>query len=235
MIWPQLGQTSVSFTMVPQCMQDWEKGRVISITNYNMISDTRTIIDKEFLLQKIDTDRLIIGKFPVLFDNKTKKFHKFLNLKAVISNKNFEQRQKLPQKITSCIQIINQHYDNLIFDYQYHKKKFILEYILSPVAGANLYHAKLQNDESLNVRFSEFVIQNASQTFPYCHLDPTLSNVMFNNRTFKFIDVDEIIENYLNDKTITLQDLKQVYEYKLANFVSKQQFENIWIKYFIKK
>lgn len=127
-------------------MENLAKVRVMLIINYNMISDTRTVIDKDFLIQIIDTDRLIIGKFPVLFDEKTKKFHKFLNLKAVISNKNFEQRQKLSEQILSCVKVINQHYCNLIVDHRYHKKKFVLEYIMDQVEGANLYHPKLQND-----------------------------------------------------------------------------------------
>ena len=222
-------------TIAPQSMQDSAKERVMLIINYNMLSDTRTVIDKDFLAQIIDTDRLIIGKFPVLFDHKTKKFHKFLNLKAVISNKNFAQRQKLDQKILSCVKVINQHYCNLIVDYRYHKKKFVLEYIMDQVDGANLYHPKLQNDKSINSKFCEFVVHNASQTFPYCHLDPTSSNVVYKNNTFKFIDFDEIIENYLNEKTLSLDDVKKVYEYKLMNFLSTEQFDILWTRYFSKR
>jgi tRNA A-37 threonylcarbamoyl transferase component Bud32 len=233
--WPQVGQMSKQSTIAPQSMQDSAKERVMLIINYNMLSDTRTVIDKDFLAQIIDTDRLIIGKFPVLFDHKTKKFHKFLNLKAVISNKNFEQRQKLDQKILSCVKVINQHYCNLIVDYRYHKKKFVLEYIMDQVDGANLYHPKLQNDKSINSKFCEFVVHNASQTFPYCHLDPTASNVMYKNNTFKFIDFDEIIENYLNEKTLSLDDVKKVYEYKLMNFLSTEQFDILWTRYFSKR
>ena len=58
---------------------------------------------------------------------------------------------------------------------------------------------------------------------------------MYKNNTFKFIDFDEIIENYLNEKTLSLDDVKKVYEYKLMNFLSNDQFNILWTKYFSKR
>jgi hypothetical protein len=58
---------------------------------------------------------------------------------------------------------------------------------------------------------------------------------MYKNNTFKFIDFDEIIENYLNEKTLSLDDVKKVYEYKLMNFLSTEQFDILWTRYFSKR